>query len=299
VHPRPRRSPRRSRHRAARSTKDLTAGTAETTAGVPCYGDGTSGTRVQAVYARASDKADRYADVVGLIRQWAGTTDRTLADSAAETGGTRHVRWVTDPACNLGVEQVQLSPTGEDSFSATSAELQSLGFDRTDRPYLLWVDANGATTGQRQQRRPQLRPFRYRMLGQGNSVEAHELMHNLGGVQLSAPHTTGGWHCTDGDDRTCYADSSGVTVTRLCGDAPRGSSTALTTTTFTLRRRRKLSRVHWNSAESGFLEGTEPAQTTTTTAALPTTTTTTTVPPPPRPGDLLRHPHQEAAPEEL
>ena len=278
--------------RAARSTTDLTAGTAETAAGVPCYGDGISGRRVQAVYARASDKADRYGDVVGLIRQWAATTDRTFADSAAETGGTRHVRWVTDAVCNLVVERVQLSPTGDDSFSATSAELQSLGFDRSDRKYLLWVDANvycgiagiwsddRTTPDNANNGGPSFARVDTGCWGQANSVEAHELMHNLGGVQLSAPHTTGGWHCTDGYDRMCYADGSSVTVTHLCAQAserlfdcnhddyfhtapPTGSYLAS----------------HWNSAGSGFLEATEPSQTTTTTAALPTTTSTTLPPP--------------------
>ncbi len=282
--------------RAARSTEDLTTATAATTAGVPCYGDGTSGRRVQAVYARASDKPDRYGDVVGLIRQWAATTDRTFADSAAETGGTRHVRWVTDAACNLVVERVQLSPTGDDSFSATSAELQSLGFDRTDRKYLLWVDANvycgiagiwsddRMTLDNANNGGPSFARVDTGCWGQANSVEAHELMHNLGGVQLSAPHTTGGWHCTDGYDRMCYADSSDVTVTHLCGEASARLFDCNHDDYFhTAPAAGSYLASHWNSAESGFLERTDPVQTTTTTTAVPTTTTTTTTvaPPPP------------------
>ena len=233
---------------------------------MPCYGDGSSGKRVQAVYAVSADQPDRYADVAPLIASWAANVDNSIANSADQTGGYRHVRWVTDAACNVVVKHVVLSPSGDDSLSATEADLSAQGNNRTDRKYLIWADAavycgmsdvvsddqpgpaNANNSG------PSYSRIDNGCWGQMYSTEAHELMHVLGGVQLSAPHSSGAWHCTDQQDRMCYSDGGGRPLTYPCDTAqemlfdcghddyfstaaPAGSYLA----------------THWNAANSGFL----------------------------------------------
>lgn len=39
-----------------------------------------------------------------------------------------------------------------------------------------------------------------------DEVILHEVTHALGGVQPSAPNSSGGWHCNDGWDIMCYSD---------------------------------------------------------------------------------------------
>ncbi len=259
-------------------------GTSATTSTVPCSGNGVDGNRVQAVYAYASDATDRYAAAVDPIAGWAGNVDKIFADSAAETGGTRHVSWVTDADCRLSVLKVRMTSTGDDTFSNTVNELKAAGLTRPDRKYLVWVDAtvycgmsefrnddsagaaNANNTGGTFAR------IDSQCWGLTNSGEAHELMHMLGGVQDSAPHATGGGHCTDENDRMCYADAQGVTMTYVCPSAherlfdcghddyfhtnpPTGSYLA----------------THWNAASSLFLTGASPAGS--GTSSSPTTAT--------------------------
>jgi hypothetical protein len=99
-------------------------------------------------------------------------------------------------------------------------------------------------------------------LGDRESIEAHELVHTFGGIQQSAPHSSGGWHCVDEADTMCYSDSPLFpTMLSLCSpvyevlldcngddyfnaaEAPPGYTGS-----------------HWNVADSSFLaEGGPPA----------------------------------------
>ena len=210
------------------------AGQAGAAAGgsIVCIGDGTSGPRVQAIYAVASDRPDRFAAAAPLIPQWAGAVEAAFAASAAETGGERHVRWVTNPDCSLNVARVVLSPAGDDSLDATENDLAAQGFNRTDRKYLVWTDANvycgiagiygDDRAGQDNRNNGVSRAAALvaridnGCWGRSPSVEAHEVVHTLGGVQLSAPHSTEGWHCDDESDRMCYADDPSTVLSYVC-----------------------------------------------------------------------------------
>ena len=201
-----------------------------------CYGDGVSGERVQAIYARSSDHTDQYSTIVPYIQKWAAEADAVFQASAGESGGTRHIRWQTDPvACLPSVDHLVMSPTGDDDLAHTIAEVTAAGYHRPDRKYVVWVDANElcGISSYYEDDRPTPDNFNngnpvapatlsridngcWGLGYEGESIEAHEVMHALGSVMPTAPHSTVLGHCTDDADRMCYADTSAVQVLQIC-----------------------------------------------------------------------------------
>lgn len=206
-----------------------------TSRGTACDGDGSTGLRAQALYATASFDNARFTGLRPQIQQWASAVDDAVAASATQTTGTRGVRFVTGDDCLAAVQPVVVSPGAMASFDQMILELDQLGFSRDDRKYLVWADTDpdaycgiatvyiddlpvASNDNNRFVGYARVDPMCW---GHTYSVEAHELMHMLGAVQDSAPHSTAqqaspGGHCSDDYDRMCYPDFPGVTMSYGC-----------------------------------------------------------------------------------
>lgn len=200
-----------------RSVRPLSAQSARIqAAAIDCDGDGQSGFRVQVLYVRSSDVASRYSEFLPSFRGWAGDANDIFRDSAAETGGSRSLRFVQDASCQPNVTEVVVSPGNISDFWDTVADLRGQGYNRTDRIYLMFTDANDLCgygslwpDDQPGASNPNNQGPSYSRVDAGcwsGSLAAHELMHNLGGVQNSSPHASGGFHCIDEFDVMCYSD---------------------------------------------------------------------------------------------
>lgn len=242
--------------------------------GIACTGDGTSGYRVEAIYAIAGPtgaRPDRYDQVAPVIRSsYAPFVEWQYRTSAAETGGDVHVPFVTTPdagGCTLTVRHEVLPSTADDSFANTISALKARGYTRTDRRYIVWMDGSvlcGIGQVYRDSRPGQFNAnngfntaFGRTDTGCWGYAEGHEVMHTLGGVQPDAPHGTPNFHCYDENDGMCYDDdgSGPVVMQYLCptrdtrlfdcgnddyflaGTPPAGSWLA----------------AHWNTYDSRFL----------------------------------------------
>jgi hypothetical protein len=262
---------RPARAAGAGSPSAKNAAGAATGTAVTCDGDGVSGDRVQAIYAHGPSTTSRYATLLPSLQTYAADIEAVFLQSAAETGGIRRPRWVTDSECRLSVVEVSLSAAAESSFNTTISELSALGYNHPDRKYLVWFDANvycgiGTWWGDD---RPTADNLSNTTTGYARTdascwdwAESHELMHNLGGVQNSAPnssaHRGGFGHCTDEYDLMCYVDNTGVTMDFVCpashdplfdcehndyfDTSPAGGSYLAT---------------YWNAANSGWLAHTQ------------------------------------------
>ncbi len=248
--------PRPGQDPAFRSGADAPAGAEIGGAGaapgtVGCYGTGTDGYRVQLMYARQPGAPDRYAEYEARFREWAARVDDVFNASAAKTGGIRHVRYVTDSQCRPVIDRITISASAVNDFRDMLDEFDDRGINRSDRKYLVWVDTDKLTycgialmyDDARADPTPgvnanngnpgydgMLGRVDTRCWGQAHPVEAHELVHTIGGVlgwsmsvASAPPHATDNSHCTDESDRLCYADGipSGVFRTD-------GSRTSLT-----------------------------------------------------------------------
>lgn len=238
---------------------------------VLCDGDGHSGKRVQAIYARLAGTPSRRSTVLPLVRTAAAGVQSAFLASAARTDGVRRPRWVTGPDCSLTVAEVELTEAARTSFNATINELAQAGYARADRKYLIWFDTSvycgiGTFWGDDRPGADNLSETHvgYARVDAGcwGWAEAHELMHNLGAVQNTAPHTTAGVapgafaHCTDEYDLMCYADAPGVTMRVVCPDRGLDGQFDCGNDDYfhTDPPADSYLASHWNAADSGWLE---------------------------------------------
>jgi hypothetical protein len=291
-----RQAPSLALHRTRLAAAQVTDASGETSGGgvagaepttVPCVGYGTSGTRVQAVYASVSGTSSRYAEVAPLIQAWARQVDDVFDESAGQTAGSRHLRWVHDAGCTPMVVPVVLSSGSVDNLGTMMAELAAAGLDRADRRYLVWFDVeyacgvavnirddspdetnrnNGVPTGIVHFARVDAGCW-------GNPapnllVEAHEIMHTLGAVQFSSPNSSsvnvgGTWyvygHCVDDYDTMCYADGTPRPLVYRCPEAnERRFDCGHDDYFHTAPPPGSYLATHWNSAMSRFLVRVDP-----------------------------------------
>lgn len=164
----------------------------------PCIEDGDPH-RVHLFYAYQG--TSDYGRQAPLIRGAAGDADRFLA---ASTG--QHYRFL---CANGEVVVTSLRVAGGDLGSFITAA-RAAGYTRSDRIYVGMGSGEAATaTIDNDDRKTASNANNvgpaYSVAGGGTFM--HEIGHNLGAVQLSAPHSSKAWHCYDGADVMCYQDT--------------------------------------------------------------------------------------------
>lgn len=257
---------------------------------ITCEGDGKSGYRVEAMYVHASDKPNRYQQFINDFPVFASTANDIFVKSGNQTGSPRSIRFVTDASCKLVVSNITISASGDDSMGNTISELRSKGFTRTDRKYMIWMDATvlcgvgGVTNDTRpgQDNPANIGPSYGRSDSGcwGKSTEAHELIHNLGGVQKNAPNNgSQNQHCNDEWDVMCYKDASQTEMRFICPESEKAildcNKDDYFNTSTNIPASNYLSK-NWNTANNRFLikgapGGTNPPN-----------------PPPPTPNDTVK-----------
>jgi hypothetical protein len=198
--------------------------------------DGGAAPSISLVYAVPSDQPNRFRQTAGILQPAATAIGRFVA---LESGGSKTIRFETGTSCGpeyLRIAFVRLGQPRVAYLDSNGAPVMPLVRDEVERAlpapagprnrlvyvdglvdeaagYAEVVDADEPGPGnphnagglfafvwgaREAPSRRDVPSYAYLML--------HEVTHNLGGVQRSAPHTSGAWHCTDEFDVMCYDD---------------------------------------------------------------------------------------------
>ena len=203
------------------------------TAGIACEGNGQSGSRVQVIYAYNSSQGSKFNQEVGNIRIAAAGADDLMRQSSLAAGQERHFLFVHDAQCNIDVTPVAFNSAAMMNFGTMIQTMYNGAQNRTDRIYLIFADTSSAGICGigTMVHDDSDSPNNENNTGPGYSrvdrscwapqTAVHELMHNLGGVQNSAPYSSGGGHCIDEWDVMCYSDTPNRPAMQvLCPDKP-------------------------------------------------------------------------------
>ncbi len=196
-----------------------------------CLGSGADGKRVELIYAYGG--ASPNAELLQAANGYATRIERMLTMSATATGGVRHLRWRTNngsPGCTIVLNPVQV-PTSLQHFSEVVNAVKNAGFNQPDRKYLTWVEdttipgyADPCTAqfltddspGQTNLSNTTTLHSVCSLLDGIGFGPGHEIMHNFGAVQSTAPHSDSAAHCTQGFDPMCYGLA--MVVDPACAD---------------------------------------------------------------------------------
>jgi hypothetical protein len=139
-------------------------------------------------------------------------------------------------SCEPVVDHVKLSSNADDdSFGATIDALKAKGYVDASRRYLIFMDANilcgigqmaldDRPSPSQNWNNVLYQPMFSRVdAGCWDYAETHELAHNIGAVQDSAPHASGNGHCNDDHDLMCYADGGATSAMFVNPACPSGT----------------------------------------------------------------------------
>ncbi|HEX6538883.1 MAG TPA: Ig-like domain repeat protein [Candidatus Dormibacteraeota bacterium] len=203
-------------------------------------------THVELYYAHFAGQADNIGGHVGDIQTMFAQVDSNYVDydSRYYGGPDMHLYVECDGSGNPIVHDIGLSTTiGASDFSTIVSDMQNQGHTSSLAHYWVWTDGNptsgyagqssvigddspGAANAINSSDAYSVN-YGYTAGNSGASIFAHENGHAMGAVQLSAPDSTGAWHCTDGRDVMCYNDggpNGRAYTTADCGNAPNGTA---------------------------------------------------------------------------